>query len=142
MGGRLLLLMSLVVAIMCSGVTSTDDPFCGGVADGNGRCSTTMLPESAEFSQRTIIVNLRNALNTDPKPIACYDVSFSGQPGGDVYGANVYFSCNQGHDDCQHVCLNDAIDGVKSWCDGAAGAVFAMEHCCLRYETEYSFCNP
>ncbi|CAN0864018.1 hypothetical protein LINGRAHAP2_LOCUS8827 [Linum grandiflorum] len=137
-----LLLFFLVVAIMCYGVASIDDPVCDGVPNGYGRCSGSMLPDNAEFSQRTIIAQLRNAMNWDHKPIACYIVPFSGHPDGDVYDANVYFSCNQGHDDCQNVCLSSAVDGLKSVCDGAAGSVFAMEHCCLRYETEYSFCNP
>ncbi|CAN0864022.1 hypothetical protein LINGRAHAP2_LOCUS8829 [Linum grandiflorum] len=138
---RLLLLQSsLVVAIMCSGVTSIVDTYCDGLSDNVARCSGSKLPGNAEYAQQTIIDNLKDAMDSKNNPIACYKVSYSGEPGGSVYYADAYFSCNELHKDCLK-CLSDAINVVTSLCDGAAGAAYAMENCCLRYESEFSFCK-
>ncbi|CAN1815026.1 hypothetical protein LINPERHAP1_LOCUS27301 [Linum perenne] len=132
-----------LVGIMCFSchVSSINDPMCEGVPDGTCRYNPHQLPDSAAYSQRSIAGNLWSAINiVDPKPIACYVVNFSGRPGGTSYSAHAYFSCNLSHDQCQ-ACFNDAVDGMQDSCNGASGAIYEMEHCCLRYETEFPFCR-
>ncbi|CAN1191168.1 hypothetical protein LINPERPRIM_LOCUS39725 [Linum perenne] len=131
MANMVLISTFLVAIITCScHVSSTDDPLCEGVPNGICRYSTRQLADSAEFSQRSIAADLRNAMDTDPKPIACYVVSYSGRPRGPSYSANAYFSCNQAEKQCRP-CFYDAVQGMKKFCNGAAGAIFSMEHCCL-----------
>ncbi|CAL1379758.1 unnamed protein product [Linum trigynum] len=133
--GRLGFFLHLILISTIGGgcFSSSSSQIC---SSSQGSCNPDAFDSGLMDAQLKILQNLQ--LHEGCRHFDYY----GGSPDHQVHvSSDIYSYCAMdfGTTECLN-CLGEAVRAVLDGCSNKIGAQYALEGCCIRYETSYTFC--